>query len=104
MVLLAFLIGLAAVVAATAFCVVRGVQLWRQAKRTGGAFSSEVAMFEERSARTERLLDEAERASEDLRAAQERLSLGRARLQVQLDAIERAKKRTRWLRAFLPVR
>jgi hypothetical protein len=104
MVLLAFLIGLAAVVAATAFCVVRGVQLWRQAKRTGGAFSSEVAMFEERSARTERLLNEAERASEDLRAARERLSLGRARLQVQLDAIERAKKRTRWLRAFLPAR
>jgi hypothetical protein len=103
-VLLALLIGLAAVVAATVFCVVRGLQLWRQAKRTGGVFSSEVAKFEERSARTERLLDEAEGASEDLRAARERLSLDRARLQVQLDAIERAKKRTRWLRAFLPVR
>jgi uncharacterized membrane protein YccC len=104
MVLLAFLIGLAAVVAATIFCVVRGVQLWRQARRTGGAFSSEVAKFEERSARTERLLDEAERASDDLRTARERLSLDRARLQVLLDAIERAKKRTRWLRVFLPVR
>jgi hypothetical protein len=104
MVLLAFLVGLAAVVAATIFCVVRGVQLWRQARRTGGALSSEVAKFEERSARTERLLDEAERASDDLRAARERLSLDRARLQVLLDAIERAKKRTRWLRVFLPVR
>ena len=104
MVLLALLIGLAAVVVATAFCVVRGIQLWRQAKRTGGVFSSEMVKFEERSARTERLLDEAERASEDLRAARERLSLDRARLQVQLDAIERAKKRTRWLRTFLPVR
>jgi Flp pilus assembly protein TadB len=104
MVLLAFLIGLAAVVAATIFCVVRGFQLWRQARRTGGALSSEVAKFEERSARTERLLDEAERASDDLRAARERLSLDRARLQVLLDAIGRAKKRTRWLRVFLPVR
>jgi uncharacterized protein YhaN len=103
-VLLSFLVGLAAVIAATIFCVVRGVRLWRQAKRTGGAFSSEVAKFEERSARTERLLDEAERASERLRAAHERLRLDRARLQVQLDAIERAKQRTRWLRAFLPVR
>jgi hypothetical protein len=103
-VLLAFLIGLAAVVAATGYCVVRGRQFWRQAKRTGGVLSSEVAKFEERSARTERLLDDYERASEDLRVARERLSVGRARLQVQLDAIERAKKRTRWLRAFLPVR
>jgi hypothetical protein len=103
-VLLAFLIGLTAVVAATVYSVVRGRQLWRQAKRTGGVFSSEVAKFEERSARTERLLDEYEHASEDLRGARERLSADRARLQVQLDAIERAKKRTRWLRAFLPVR
>jgi cytochrome c-type biogenesis protein CcmH/NrfG len=104
MVLLAFLIGLAAVIAATIFCVVRGVQLWRQAKRTGGAFSTEVAKFEERSARTERLLDEAESANERLQAARERLSADRARLQVLLEAVERAKKRTRWLRAFLPVR
>jgi hypothetical protein len=103
-VLFAFLIGLAAVVAATIYCVVRGRQFWRQAKRTGGALSTEVAKFEERSARTERLLDEAERVSEDLRAARERLSLDRARLQVLLDAIERAKKRTRWLRVFLPLR
>ena len=104
MVLLAFLVGLVAVAAATAYCVLRGVQFWRQAKRTGSAFSTEVARFEERSARTERLLDEAERANERLQAARARLTANRARLQVQLDAIERAKKRTRWLRAFLPVR
>jgi hypothetical protein len=103
-VLLAFLLGLAAVVAATVFCVLRGVRLWRQAKRTGGAFSTEVARFEERSARTERLLAEADRASRDLSAALERLRADRARLQVLLDALERAKKRTRWLRAFLPAR
>jgi uncharacterized protein YhaN len=103
-ILLSFLIGLAAVIAATAFCVVRGRRLWRQAKSSGSVFSVEVAKFEERSARTERLLAEAERAGEDLRAAQERLRVSRARLQVQLDALERAKKRTRWLRTFLPVR
>jgi hypothetical protein len=104
MILLAFLLGLAAVVAATVFCVLRGVAFWRQAKRTGGLFSSEMAKFEVRSARTERLLREYEAATERLRIAQERLRLSRARLQVQLDALERAKKRTRWLRAFLPVR
>ena len=104
MILLAFLVGLAAVIAATAFCAVRGLRFWRQAKSAGGAFSTEVARFEERSARTERLLAEADRANEDLRAAQERLRVSRARLRVQLDALERAKKRTRWLRAFLPAR
>jgi chromosome segregation ATPase len=104
MVLLAFLLALVAVVGATVFCVVRGVQFWRQAKRTGGTFSSEVARFEERSARAERLLDEAEGASENLRTSLERLRADRARLQVQLDALESAKKRTRWLRAFLPAR
>jgi hypothetical protein len=104
MVLAAFLLGLAAVVAATVFCVVRGVRFWRQAKRTGGVLGPELAKFDERSARTERLLAEAERSSEDLRAAQERLRVTRARLQVQLDAIEGARKRTRWLRSFLPVR
>jgi hypothetical protein len=101
-ILASFLLGLAAIVAATVFCIVRGTRFWRQAKRTGAAFSVEMAKFEERSARTERLLAEAERAGEDLRAAQERLRISRARLQVQLDALERAKKRTRWLRAFLP--
>jgi hypothetical protein len=103
-ILASFLIGLAAIIAATGFCVVRGRQFWRQAKRTGREFSVAMARFEERSARTERLLAEADRANEDLRAAQERLRISRARLQVQLDALERAKKRTRWLRAFLPAR
>ena len=104
MVLLAFLLGLAAVVAATTFCVVRGVRFWRQAKRTGGSLSSEVALFEERAERTERLLAEADRANEDLQAALARLRVSRARLQVLTDALERAQRRTRWLRAFMPAR
>jgi hypothetical protein len=104
MVLLAFLLGLLAVVAATVFCVVRGFALWRQAKATGKTLGHEVEKFDERSARTERLLAEAERSSDSLRAAQERLRMSRARLQVQLDAIEGARKRTRWLRSFLPAR
>lgn len=103
MILLAFLVGLVAVVAATVFCVVRGVALWRQARRAGGTFSTEMAKFETRAARTEQLLAEHEGANERLRLALERLRVSRARLQVQLDAIERAKKRTRWLQALLPI-
>jgi hypothetical protein len=104
MVLIALLVGVAAVIAATVFCVLRGLQLWRQAKRTGGALGAEMARFEERSLRTERLLAEADRANQDLQAALGRLRADRARLQVLTGALERAKQRTRWLRAYLPVR
>ena len=102
-VLASFLVGLAVVIGATAFCVVRGLELRRHAKTTGGVLGEEVARFEERSARTERLLAEAETASKELEAALERLRKSRAELQILLDAVERAKARTRWLRAFLPV-
>ena len=102
MVLPAFLVGLAAVVATTIFVVVRGVGLWRQAKRTGGTIASELSSFEKRSARAERNLAEWERASADLEVALERLRISRARLQVLTDALERAQGRTRWLRVFLP--
>jgi uncharacterized protein YhaN len=102
-ILASFLVGLAFVIAATIFCVVRGVRLWRQAKTTGSALGAEAARFEERSARTERLLAEAESSSKELEAALQRLRKSRAELQVLLDAVERAKARTRWLRAFLPV-
>jgi hypothetical protein len=103
-VLLSFLFGLALVIAATAFVVVRGVGLWRQLTRTGGAFTAELSLFEERSERTERLLAEADRSNRELEIALERLRLSRARLQVLLGALERARARVRWLRLFLPIR
>jgi hypothetical protein len=102
-ILLAFLIGLAAVVAASVILVVRGLRLWRSAKGTGRRFSAELAMFSERTARTERLLAENEAASRELQDALERLRVSQARLTVLTGALERATARTRWLRAFLPV-
>ncbi len=104
MILTAFLIGLVLVLAGTAVVVIRGIELWRRAKRSGGAITSELARFEERSARAEQLLAEADRASRDLQAATERLRVSRARLQVLLDSLEGAQRRTRWLRVFLPSR
>lgn len=104
MILYSFLLGLALVLAGTAYVVARGVGLWRQAKSTGGAFTSELALFDERAASTERLLAEFERASEDLAAAQERLRTSRARLQVLTGSLEAAQRKTAWLRAFIPAR
>jgi len=103
-VLLAFLAGLALVVVGATLTVVRAVGLWRQMKRTGGTFGVELSSFEERSARTERLLAEADRASSDLDAALERLRVSRARLHVLLGALDRAQARVGWLRAFVPSR
>jgi len=103
-ILYAFLVGLVLVVAATIYAVVRGVYLWRQGRRTGGLFTAELARFEERSARTEKLLAEAERSGRELEAAVARLRASRAQLEVLLGALERAQQRTRWLRAFLPSR
>jgi hypothetical protein len=102
-VLAAFLAGLLAVCGAAALAVVRGIALWRQAKRTGRVLSAELSTFSERSARTERLLAEAEASSHELEQALERLRASRARLAVLVHAFERAGARTRWLRAFLPV-
>ncbi len=104
MVLAAFLVGLAVTTSATVFAVVRGITLWRGAKRSGGAITSELASFEERAARTEQLFAEAERSSQELDAALARLRVSRARLDVLLGSLETAKRRTRWLRVLLPLR
>ena len=104
MVLTAFLVGLVLVVVGLFVVVVRGLALWKQGKRTGKTITGELALFEERSARTEELLGDAERAQADLQAATERLRISRAQLQVLLGSLEGAKRSTRWLRVFLPTR
>jgi hypothetical protein len=103
-ILTAFLVGLVLALVGLFVVVVRAVALWRQSKRSGGAFGDELARFEERSARTEQLLAQADRANEDLQSALARLQRSRAQLNVLLASLETAQRRTRWLRAFLPVR
>jgi hypothetical protein len=103
-VLSAFLIGLVMALVGIFVVAVRGLALWRQGKRTGKTITSELAVFEQRSARTEQLLADAERAQADLQAATERLRVSRAQLQVLLGSLEEAQRRTRWLRVFLPSR
>ena len=104
MVLTAFLVGLVLSLVGVLVVALRGLTLWRQAKRTSALFGDELALFEERSARTERLLADADRSSEQLQAATERLRVSRAQLSVLTGSLAAAQRRTRWLRAFLPVR
>jgi hypothetical protein len=103
-ILAAFLVGLTLSLVGLFVVVMRGLALWRDGKRTGSAFTTELALFEERAARTEELLAEADRSNQDLQAATERLRISRARLEVLLGSLEDAQRKTRWLRAFLPAR
>ena len=104
MILTAFLVGLTLTLVGLFVAAIRGFALWRQGKHTGGLFTAELALFEERSARAEQLLAEADRSNQELHAATERLRISRAQLDVLLRSLETARQRTRWLRAFLPVR
>jgi hypothetical protein len=103
-ILTAFFVGLVLSLVGLLVVVVRAIGLWRQGKRTGGMFGDELALFEERSARTEQLLAEADRASQDLQAATERLRASRAQLDVLLGALSDTQRQTRWLRVFLPAK
>ena len=103
MVLWSFLGGLALVLACLGLLVARAIGLWRQAKHTGRALTTELSVFGERAARTERLFEEADRANRDLQLAVERLRVSRARLDVLRASLGRSAARTRWLRAFLPI-
>jgi len=103
-ILTAFLVGLTLTLVGLFVAAIRGFALWRQGKHTGALFTSELELFEERSARTEQLLADADRSNQELQAATERLRVSRARFEVLLGSLETAQRSTRWLRAFLPVR
>jgi hypothetical protein len=82
--------------------VIRGLALWRQFKRTGGAFSDETARIAEVSEQIQTQLDRASASSERLRVVSERLAVSRAQLDVQLQAIREARHAMRRLLWFLP--
>ncbi len=104
MVLLAFLIGLVASLAALVFAIVRGLGLFRQAKRTGKAVSEPLAALETKASEIDRHLDAFDRSSRELEVALAQLRRSRAQLQVLRDSVERAQARLHWLRVFLPAR
>jgi hypothetical protein len=101
-ILASFLVSLLLVAGAMTYMVARGISLFRQAKGTGRTLTAELSSFEERAIRTERLLAEAERSSQALAEAQERLRISLARLQVLTAALESSRRRTQWIRGYVP--
>ena len=104
MVLLAFLFALVVSLAALVFAVIRGLGLYRQAKRTGRAVSGPLAAFEAKAAEIDRHLDAFDRSNRELELALARFRRSQAQLQVLRDSVERARARVYWLRVFLPAR
>ena len=93
---------LAGLVAGLVYVVFRGLALWRQVKRTGGAFGAESARIAEVSERIQEHLDRAGTSSARLGTVSARLALSRAKLGVQLQAIREARHTVRRLLWFLP--
>lgn len=99
---LALAASLLAVVAALTITTVRGIGLFREAKRVGGRINQEVAGIERGTVAIEGHLAAAADSSEALTRALARLTASRARLNVLLAAIEDARATVRLVTAYLP--
>ena len=93
---------LLAVVAGIAYCVIRGFQLYRDAKRAGGALTTEMERISAVTLEIERHTAKAAAASERLSGATGRLAVSRARLDVQLAAVREARAQMRRTFWFVP--
>jgi len=86
---LAFL--LAGVVVGVVVAVIRGLRLWRDAKRVGGTVGKELDAVSRKTEQIELHLERAAAGSERLTAALDTLAHSRARLDVQRAALREAR-------------
>ena len=93
---------LVALVAGIAYSAVRGLQLYRNAKRASGTITAEMDRISEVTREIERQSAKAAAASERLKGATGRLALSRARLDVQLAAVREAQAQLRRTFWFVP--
>ena len=93
---------LLAVAAGIAFAVLRGFQLYRNAKRSGSAFTAEMDRINDVSLQIERQLAKSAAAAERLQSATGRLASSRAKLDVQLAAVHEARAQVRRVFWFVP--
>ena len=99
---IALAVLLVAVVGGIAYASVRGFQLYRNAKRSGAAFTSETDRINEVSLQIERQMAKSAAATERLQSATGRLTSSRAQLDVQLAAVREARAQVRRVFWFVP--
>jgi hypothetical protein len=103
---MAFWIALAvlvvAVAAGIAYVAIRGLQLYRDAKRAGATFGEQMDQINAVTLEIERHMAEADAATRRLTEATERLALSRTRLGIQLAAMREARAQVRRVFWFVP--
>lgn len=103
---MAFWIALAVLLAATAggiaYAVARGLALRRDVKRSSSALGAEIERINAVSLQIERHLAAAEAAAARLHDAGDRLTVSRARLDVQVAALREARAQVRRTFWFVP--
>ena len=99
---IALAVLLVGVVVGIAYCVVRGLQLYRDAKRASGRITAEMERISDVTLSIERHSAKAAAAADRLHGATGRLALSRARLDVQLAAIREAQAQLRRTFWFIP--
>jgi hypothetical protein len=92
----------AAIVGGIAYAVVRGLQLWRDLKRSSSAFTTEVDRISKISLQIEHHMAQAEAANGRLQDAAGRLAASRGRLDVQIAALGEARAQVRRTFWFVP--
>ena len=90
------------VIGGIAYAVVRGIQLYREAKRVGDAFGTEMDRVNASVAEIEAQLRKADEARVRLEAAADRLAVARATLNVQVAAVREARSQVRRVFWFVP--
>ena len=95
-------VAVVAIVAGTVVAIVRGVRLWRAMRHASSRFGEELEHIEASAAEIQGHLDAAEASAEHLSEAAERLRRSRARLEVQLQAVQEARTVLRRTVGFLP--
>ena len=99
---IALAVLLVAVVVGIAYCVVRGLQLYRNAKRASARITAEMERISAVTLQIERQSAKAAAAVERLQGATGRLAVSRARLDVQLAAVREARAQLRRTFWFVP--
>ena len=93
---------LVAVVGGIAYASLRGFQLYRNAKRSGSVFTSEMDRISTVTLQIEHQMAKAEAATGRLNASTGRLANSRAQLDVQLSAVREARTQVRRVFWFVP--
>ncbi len=99
---IALAVLLVAVAGGVAYVVVRGLQLWRDVKRSSSAIGAEVDRISEAALQIEHHTAAAEAAVGRLHESTERLATSRARLDVQITAVRQARAQVRRTFWFVP--